>query len=170
MEITTPCTGGRSWRRWSRRDGGICPQSLLSVRRVSSRQTRYFLLHQRKYPKSVSRGRSPWTPPAQKRCQHSFPASETRRYADSFDGLRPCSQQLSAVVRTQVTAWPGDGQGFVSRLAGRRNRFRALPVQAPQGGVLSNHPGGTRAEPAWGTFQVSMLPPEGERGTPTDAP
>ena len=127
-------------------------------------------MHQRKYPKSVSRGRSPWTPPAQKRCQHSFPASETRRYADSFDGLRPCSQQLSAVVRTQVTAWPGDGQGFVSRLAGRRNRFRALPVQAPQGGVLSNHPGGTRAEPVGGTFQVSMLPPEGEHGTPTDAP
>ena len=120
-----------------------------------------------KVPKERVQGAVPLDTPAQKRCQHSFPASETRRYADSFDGLRPCSQQLSAVVRTQVTAWPGDGQGFVSRLAGRRNRFRALPVQAPQGGVLSNHPGGTRAEPAGGTFQVSMLPPEGEHGTPT---
>ena len=49
-------------------------------RRVSSRQTRYFLLHQRKYPKSVSRGRTPWIPPSQLKCTDSFPAA-------TYDGV-----------------------------------------------------------------------------------
>ena len=31
--------------------------------RFSHRRARYFLLHRRKYPKSVSRGRGPWIPP-----------------------------------------------------------------------------------------------------------
>ena len=57
--------------------------------RVPPRQAGYFLLHQRKYPKSVSRGRAPWIPPAQLGCVPLFPASLTRSYAGSIDGLRP---------------------------------------------------------------------------------
>ena len=47
---------------------------------------------------------------------------------------------------------------------------RAAPVQAPHGGVLPGRFGGTRAEPAGGTVQPSMLPPERETGTSAYAP
>ena len=82
------------------------------VRRVSSRQTRYFLLHQRKYPKSVSRGRTPWIPPTQLKCRHSFPASWTGRCGNSFGGLWPCADLLSEVSSTQLGAYLGKSWGL----------------------------------------------------------
>ena len=91
------------------------------VRRVSSRQTRYFLLHQRKYPKSVSRGRTPWIPPTQLKCRHSFPASWTGRCGNSFGGLWPCAGLLSVVSSIQLGAW----RGCEKRLGGSIGRARA---------------------------------------------
>ena len=90
-------------------------------RRVSSRQTRYFLLHQRKYPKSVSRGRTPWIPPTQLKCRHSFPASWTGRCGNSFGGFQPCADLLSVVSSIQLGAW----RGCEKRLGGSIGRARA---------------------------------------------
>ena len=70
--------------------GSLCrkvPASPLDCR-FSHRRARYFLLHQRKYPKSVSRGRAPWIPPAQLHCALLFPASWTRGCAGSPGALR----------------------------------------------------------------------------------
>ncbi len=75
--------------------------------RVPPRQAGYFLLHQRKYPKSVSRGRTPWIPPAQLHCVLLFPASLTRGCAGSHDGLRPPASVCFGIC-TPRAAWPGE--------------------------------------------------------------
>ena len=74
-------------------------------RRVSSRQTRYLLLHQRKYPKSVSRGRTPWIPPSQLKCTDSFPSATYDGVRDSSDGLRPGADRVTEASCTQLGAW-----------------------------------------------------------------
>ena len=155
-------TGGNGAKRTLRR----------RVRRVSSRQTRYFLLHQRKYPKSVSRGRTPWIPPTQLKCRHSFPASWTGRCGNSFGGLWPCAGLLSVVSSIQLGAWRGcekrlggsigraraEGQRSVSCFRSthhpqscapfRGSLFGAMPDQAPQWGAedgqVWRHQGGAR--------------------------
>ena len=74
-------------------------------RRVSSRQTRYLLIHQRKYPKSVSRGRTPWIPPSQLKCTDSFPSATYDGVRDSSDGLRPGADRVTEASCTQLGAW-----------------------------------------------------------------
>ena len=142
---------------------------LITNRRVSSRQTRYFLLHQRKYPKSVSRGQTPWRPPAELKCADSFPASWTRRCPGSSDGLRPAADRIGTVSSTQLGAYQGKELGAWHSF--HASSPRAISRQAPcwvheidesQSAQGHSPPG----EPP----RCRICAPEREVGTPTDAP
>ena len=54
---------------------------------------------------------APYVPPAESKCLHRFPASLTRRCGNSFGGLRPAADRVTAVPRTQLAAWRGVRSG-----------------------------------------------------------
>ena len=101
--------------------------------RFSHRRARYFLLHRRKYPKSVSRGRGPWIPPAQLHCIPLFPASGTRGCAGSPDTLRACASVCFGCP-TPPGRLAGRGPSVPTPL-GVQTRRLEHQVQAPIGVV-----------------------------------
>ena len=89
-------------------------------------------MHQRKYPKSVSRGRTPWRPPAQLKCADSFPAA-------TYDGVGG-SSAASGLVLTGSGQPPAPSECLPGQEVGAWHRLnasfpRAIPSQAPYWGT-----------------------------------
>ena len=89
-------------------------------------------MHQRKYPKSVSRGRAPWIPPAQLGCVSLSPASWTRGCATSPDALR-ASASVCFGYRTPPGRLNWRGTSVCAPLEVQTRRLEHQ-MQAPIGG------------------------------------
>ena len=82
-----------------------------------------------------SPGFSPPGPPERARgrqleCTDGFPASWTGRCGSSSDGLCPCADRVTAVLRTHLDAWPGvrPGNWRVAGLGGQSKCQHSFPA------------------------------------------
>ena len=102
--------------------------------RVPPRQAGYFLLHQRKYPKSVHRGRTPYVPPCSVGVRPSLSGvrdPRLRRFPRRPPGS--CSRMLWC-LRPRIRAWPGAALWHGAPLEVQARRLEHQD-QAPIGGA-----------------------------------